>query len=269
MGGTGEGCAGGDARREAGSVAVGAENARHSGDEHDALPRPSSAGPSASGLRTSAPAAADPEGALATPAPHDQSPLRDVDDERSPRGSTAKAESPPSGVDGLLSTDVGAKRVLAFNDTHVWWTILRWLHKRHPKTPMRELTKRYGWHKPRGRALRWRDGGLTPALQTAARSAALRGSRRGSCLCVNIEGEPGAYRKAHAGFGEGHPKTPAETAGWRRIPTLLCNRLRSWTARSHTTEARRLEQEASSQVHRIEFQLRFNLHGRFRQPSPD
>jgi RNA-directed DNA polymerase len=63
----------------------------------------------------------------------------------------------------------GAKRVFALNDNHVWWTILRWLHKRHPKTPMRELAKRYGWHKPRGRALRWRDGGVIPALQTAVR----------------------------------------------------------------------------------------------------
>jgi NAD(P)-dependent dehydrogenase (short-subunit alcohol dehydrogenase family) len=38
---------------------------------------------------------------------------------------------------------------------------------------------------------------------------------------VNIEGEPGAYRKAHAGFGEGHPETrSARRAGGRRMPTL-------------------------------------------------
>jgi hypothetical protein len=37
---------------------------------------------------------------------------------------------------------------------------------------------------------------------------------------VNIEGEPGAYRKAHAGFGEGHPKTRGNLAGGRRMPTL-------------------------------------------------
>ena len=30
---------------------------------------------------------------------------------------------------------------------------------------------------------------------------------------MNIDGEPGAYRKVHAGFGEGHPETPA-LAGW-------------------------------------------------------
>jgi hypothetical protein len=29
----------------------------------------------------------------------------------------------------------GAKRVFAFTDNHVWWTILRWLHKKHPESP--------------------------------------------------------------------------------------------------------------------------------------
>lgn len=63
----------------------------------------------------------------------------------------------------------GAKRVFAFTDNHVWWTILRWLHKKHPDTPMRDLAKQYGWHRPRRRALRWRDDGVVPALQTAVR----------------------------------------------------------------------------------------------------
>ena len=62
-----------------------------------------------------------------------------------------------------------AKRVFAFSDNHVWWTILRWLLKKHPDTSMRDLAKQYGWHRPRRRALRWRDGGLTPALQSAVR----------------------------------------------------------------------------------------------------
>ena len=63
----------------------------------------------------------------------------------------------------------GAKRVFAFNDNHVWWTILRWLHKKHPDTPMRDLAKQYGWHRPRRRALRWRDDGVVPTLQSAVR----------------------------------------------------------------------------------------------------
>ena len=40
-------------------------------------------------------------------------------------------------------------------------------------------------------------------------------------LCVNIDGEPVAYRKVHAGFGEGHPETrSSHSAGGRRMPTL-------------------------------------------------
>ncbi len=56
----------------------------------------------------------------------------------------------------------GAKRVFAAIDHHVWWTILRWLRKKHPGTPMRDLAKQYGWHKPRGRTLYWRDGAVIP-----------------------------------------------------------------------------------------------------------
>ncbi|WXA89877.1 group II intron reverse transcriptase/maturase [Pendulispora rubella] len=51
----------------------------------------------------------------------------------------------------------GAKRVFAANDHYVWWTIYRWLRKKHPNTRMRDIYARYGWRKPRGRAIRWRD----------------------------------------------------------------------------------------------------------------
>jgi len=56
----------------------------------------------------------------------------------------------------------GAKRVFAAVDHHVWLTIQRWLRKKHPKTPMRTLYKLYGWRKPRGRMLRWKDGDTAP-----------------------------------------------------------------------------------------------------------
>jgi len=52
----------------------------------------------------------------------------------------------------------GAKRVFGFTDHCVWWAIYRWLRKKHPRTPMRELYRRFGWRKPRGRMIRWRDG---------------------------------------------------------------------------------------------------------------
>ena len=62
-----------------------------------------------------------------------------------------------------------AKRVFAAIDHHVWGTILRWLRKRHPRVRMRDLARQYGWHKPRQRALKWRDGGLVPLPLAAIR----------------------------------------------------------------------------------------------------
>jgi hypothetical protein len=63
----------------------------------------------------------------------------------------------------------GAKRVLRFTDHYVWWTIHRWLRKKHPETPMRELYRRYGWRKPRGRMVRWRDGATYPFIMASTR----------------------------------------------------------------------------------------------------
>jgi RNA-directed DNA polymerase len=63
----------------------------------------------------------------------------------------------------------GAKRVFTFNDHCVWWTIYRWLRKKHPKTRMREIYKRYGWRKPRGRTIRWRDGDTRVVTQSPTR----------------------------------------------------------------------------------------------------
>jgi len=57
----------------------------------------------------------------------------------------------------------GAKRLFASLDHYVWWTIYRWLRKKHPHTRMRDLAKQYGWHKPRRATLHWRDNGVVPA----------------------------------------------------------------------------------------------------------
>jgi group II intron reverse transcriptase/maturase len=51
----------------------------------------------------------------------------------------------------------GAKRVFGALDFHVWWTIFRWLRKKHPKQSVGRLTSQYG-RKRRGRATYWRDG---------------------------------------------------------------------------------------------------------------
>jgi hypothetical protein len=56
----------------------------------------------------------------------------------------------------------GAKHVFYGLDHYVWWTILRWLRKKHPTTTMKVLCRRYGWRKSGRGALRWGDGDVRP-----------------------------------------------------------------------------------------------------------
>jgi hypothetical protein len=63
----------------------------------------------------------------------------------------------------------GAKRVFVAIDNYVWWTIYRWVRKKHPKATMRAIYARYGWRKPRGRMMRWHDGDTYPAALAAIR----------------------------------------------------------------------------------------------------
>ena len=87
----------------------------------------------------------------------------------------------------------GAKHVFTGIDNYLWWTIQRWLRKKHPDTQMNRLAAQYGWHKPRQKALRWRDGdyGSRGAGRHPCRALSAGVGPRSS-LCVNIEGEPGA-----------------------------------------------------------------------------
>lgn len=74
----------------------------------------------------------------------------------------------------------GAKRVFASLDHYVWWTILRWLRKKHPTTRTRDLAKQYGWHKARRRSLCWRDGNVVRTMLSALRVSPYRlGHERG------------------------------------------------------------------------------------------
>jgi RNA-directed DNA polymerase len=63
----------------------------------------------------------------------------------------------------------GAKRVFTGIDHYVWWTIKRWIRKKHPDSRMRDLYKQYGWRKPRGRMIRWRDGATYPVVLSPTR----------------------------------------------------------------------------------------------------
>ena len=53
----------------------------------------------------------------------------------------------------------GAKKVFSALDNYVWWTIARWLKKKHGLS-LKRLAPRYGWKKPGTRSLRWQDGGI-------------------------------------------------------------------------------------------------------------
>ncbi len=56
----------------------------------------------------------------------------------------------------------GAKHVFDAIDHYVWWTIYRWLRKKHPTTTMKELKRRYVRRKPGCRSLKWCDGNVQP-----------------------------------------------------------------------------------------------------------
>jgi len=60
-----------------------------------------------------------------------------------------------------------ASRFLGDVDHYVWWTILRWLKKKHRRAAMHDIAARYGWRRPGGGTLRWRDGDVK-AFQTSS-----------------------------------------------------------------------------------------------------
>lgn len=53
----------------------------------------------------------------------------------------------------------GAKKVFGALDHYVWWTIARWLKKKH-RLSFKRLAPRYGWRKPGTRGLRWQHNGV-------------------------------------------------------------------------------------------------------------
>jgi RNA-directed DNA polymerase len=61
----------------------------------------------------------------------------------------------------------GAKKVFASIDSYVWWTIARWLRKKH-RSSYRKAGRRYGWRGPRG-GLNWQDGAIRPWLMARRR----------------------------------------------------------------------------------------------------
>jgi group II intron reverse transcriptase/maturase len=55
----------------------------------------------------------------------------------------------------------GAKRVFGTLDHYIWWTIYRWLKKKHHGAPARKLFSQYGRRNRGRRATWWSDGSVT------------------------------------------------------------------------------------------------------------
>jgi hypothetical protein len=87
----------------------------------------------------------------------------------------------------------GAKHVFSAVDHYVWWTIYRWLRKKHLRVSMKRLAVQYGWRYPGKRSLKWRDGDVVPfecAHVTVERFKL--GGDATPCLRVRVDGKPGA-----------------------------------------------------------------------------
>lgn len=67
-----------------------------------------------------------------------------------------------------------SKRVFQWLDHYVWWTIFRWLKKKHNCACASALIPRYGWRRAGGRALRWRDGSTVPFEMARTRTGRFR-----------------------------------------------------------------------------------------------
>src|SRR5260370_40159819 len=54
-----------------------------------------------------------------------------------------------------------SNRVFSNIDHYVWWTILRWLKKKHQHTSTRKLIAKYGYRPPCRKTIEWREGAIS------------------------------------------------------------------------------------------------------------
>jgi len=86
----------------------------------------------------------------------------------------------------------GAKKVFAFADHYVWWTIWRWLRKKHRRAPASVLARRYARRGPRGGTW-WKDGGIETFLMSRRRVEPYRLAwMKAPSFASSIHGEPDA-----------------------------------------------------------------------------
>ncbi len=116
----------------------------------------------------------------------------------------------------------GAKHVFDSLDHYVWWTILRWLRKKHLRASMKSVRARYGWRKPGGRALRWRDEGVVPfeLARVPVHHFKLGWLRTPDFVSTPTE-SPVHNERCTPGSAGGARKPPGASQGRRRAPTQL------------------------------------------------
>jgi RNA-directed DNA polymerase len=86
-----------------------------------------------------------------------------------------------------------AYRIFSDIDHYTWWTIKRWLQKKHDKVSMKEIANRYGWRKPGRATLRWRDGETTRFEMTSVKVGPyMMGWQTRPDFAQSTYGEPGA-----------------------------------------------------------------------------
>ena len=96
-------------------------------------------------------------------------------------------------------------RIFSAIDNYLWWRLYGWLKKKYRKLPARQLKRRFYKRPPSGKRGRWDE---QISLFLLSEISVYRHSLKWMQFpdFAFTTGEPGAYRKAHARFGEGSPK---------------------------------------------------------------
>ena len=68
----------------------------------------------------------------------------------------------------------GTKHVFSEMDNYIWHTIFKWLRKKHPRTSVGKLYKRYGLRKPGRRSVMWHDSNAVPFVLSSLRVSRYR-----------------------------------------------------------------------------------------------
>jgi RNA-directed DNA polymerase len=85
----------------------------------------------------------------------------------------------------------GAKHVFGAMDHYVWWTIFRWLQKKHPNMPKKKVFRTYGVRGPQG-GVRWHEGDERPFQTSTVRVEHFKLGWMKTPDFANTDGEPGA-----------------------------------------------------------------------------